>query len=81
MANSLLGRSIFVRYLEDRGVLTEDYYRSFSSVPSESLSTKIIMGGRDIGNLFDCLAKRCQRSICFAISNPWRLDEGKGTST
>ena len=26
-AHSLIGRSIFIRYLEDRGILTEDYYR------------------------------------------------------
>ena len=31
VANSLLGRSIFVRYLEDRGVITEDYYGRFAS--------------------------------------------------
>ena len=31
VANSLLGRSIFVRYLEDRGVINEDYYDRFAS--------------------------------------------------
>ena len=34
VANSLLGRSIFVRYLEDREVISEDYYRRFVSGPS-----------------------------------------------
>ena len=29
VTNSLLGRSIFVRYLEDREVLTDDYYESY----------------------------------------------------
>ncbi len=27
-AHALIGRSIFIRYLEDRGVLTEDYFRN-----------------------------------------------------
>ena len=31
VANSLLGRSIFVRYLEDRGVMNDDYYSRFAS--------------------------------------------------
>lgn len=31
VANSLLGRSIFVRYLEDRGVINDDYYSRFAS--------------------------------------------------
>ncbi len=31
VANSLLGRSIFVRYLEDRGVLNESYYGRFAN--------------------------------------------------
>ena len=31
VANSLLGRSIFVRYLEDRGVIDEDYFGRFDS--------------------------------------------------
>ena len=31
VTNSLLGRSIFVRYLEDRGVINEDYYHRFGS--------------------------------------------------
>ena len=31
VANSLLGRSIFVRYLEDRGVINEDFYSQFAS--------------------------------------------------
>ena len=31
VTNSLLGRSIFVRYLEDRGVINEDYFGRFGS--------------------------------------------------
>ena len=31
VANSLLGRSIFIRYLEDRQVINEDFYSQFAS--------------------------------------------------
>lgn len=34
VANSLLGRSIFVRYLEDRGVIESEYFERFASGPS-----------------------------------------------
>ena len=31
ITNNLLGRSIFIRYLEDRGVIDPEYYKQFSS--------------------------------------------------
>ncbi len=30
-AHSIMGRSIFIRYLEDRGILTDEYFESLSS--------------------------------------------------
>ncbi|MCY4393096.1 MAG: N-6 DNA methylase [Chloroflexi bacterium] len=56
VVNGLLGRSIFVRYLEDRGVITQDYYgqfgsgRSFHAILRESLDATY--------QLFDALARR-----------------------
>ena len=56
VANSLLGRSIFVRYLEDRGVIDEDYYRRFAS----GLSLPALLKGslNETYQLFDELARR-----------------------
>ena len=56
VANSLLGRSIFVRYLEDRGVIDEDYYRRFAS----GLSLPAMLKGslNETYQLFDELAHR-----------------------
>ena len=56
VANSLLGRSIFVRYLEDRGVISEDYYRRFAS----GLSLQALLRGslNETYRLFDELAHR-----------------------
>ena len=56
VANSLLGRSIFVRYLEDRGVIDEDYYRRFDS----GLSLPAMLKGslNETYQLFDELAHR-----------------------
>ena len=56
VANSLLGRSIFVRYLEDRGIIDEDYYRRFAS----GLSLPAMLKGslNETYQLFDELAHR-----------------------
>ena len=56
VANSLLGRSIFVRYLEDRGVINEDYYRRFAS--GLSLHTLLKGSLKETYRLFDELAHR-----------------------
>ena len=56
VANSLLGRSIFVRYLEDRGVINGDYFSRFSSGPS---FRALLEGSRnETYQLFDELANR-----------------------
>ena len=56
VANSLLGRSIFVRYLEDRGVIKEEYYSRFSS----GLSFHALLDGSltETYQLFEELADR-----------------------
>ena len=56
VANSLLGRSIFVRYLEDRGVIDEGYYGRFSN----GLSFHALLHGSlaETYQLFDDLADR-----------------------
>ncbi len=56
VANSLLGRSIFVRYLEDRGVINEDYFGRFVS----GLTFHALLKGSWIETyqLFDELARR-----------------------
>ena len=66
VANSLLGRSIFVRYLEDRGVISEDYYRRFTS----GLSFHDLLHGslRETYQLFDELADRFNGDL-FPISD------------
>ena len=66
VANSLLGRAIFVRYLEDRGVIGQDYYSRFASglsihdVLEESLS--------ETYQLFDDLAEHFNGDL-FPISD------------
>ena len=56
VANSLLGRSIFVRYLEDRGVIDEDYFGRFGS----GLTFHALLKGSwdETYQLFDELARR-----------------------
>ena len=49
-AHALIGRSIFIRYLEDRGVLTEDYFRSVAGTTAgrtELLNNPVSRGGMD----------------------------------
>ena len=56
VANSLLGRSIFVRYLEDRGVINPEYFRRFASGHSFHA---LLEGSRaETYQLFDELASR-----------------------
>ena len=56
VTNSLLGRSIFVRYLEDRGVINEDYFGRFGS----GLTFHALLKGSwdETYQLFDELARR-----------------------
>ena len=56
VTNSLLGRSIFVRYLEDRGVINEDYFGRFGS----GLTFHALLKGSwdETYHLFDELARR-----------------------
>jgi SAM-dependent methyltransferase len=56
VANSLLGRSIFVRYLEDRGVISTAFYGRFAS----GRSFRALLGGswQETYQLFDELAHR-----------------------
>ena len=69
VANSLLGRSIFVRYLEDRGVINENYFRRFASGPSFH---DVLEGSRDeTYQLFDELARRFNGDL-FPIDDPER---------
>ncbi len=56
IANSLLGRSIFVRYLEDRGVIDEVYYRRFTG--GFSLADLLKNSLQESYQLFDELAQR-----------------------
>ena len=69
VANSLLGRSIFVRYLEDRGVINENNLRRFASGPSFH---DLLEGSRDeTYQLFDELARRFNGDL-FPIDDPER---------
>ena len=56
VVNSLLGRSIFVRYLEDRGAIKEENYSRFAS----GLSFHALLDGSltETYQLFDALADR-----------------------
>ena len=56
VANSLLGRSIFVRYLEDREVIKPEYFRRFAS----GLSFNALLNGSltETYQLFNELAER-----------------------
>ena len=56
VANSLLGRSIFVRYLEDRGVMNDDYYSRFAS--GFSFPDLLEASLSETYQLFDELAER-----------------------
>ena len=55
VANSLLGRSIFVRYLEDRGVIKSDYFRQF--VSGHSFHAVLEGSWTETYQLFDELAR------------------------
>lgn len=65
VANSLLGRSIFVRYLEDRGVINEDYYGRFAS--GLSFHELLHVSLSETYQLFDELADRFNGDL-FPIS-------------
>ena len=69
VTNSLLGRSIFVRYLEDREVITKYYYRQFTS----GLTFHELLEGSwdDTYTLFDKLAQRFNGDL-FPVSNQER---------
>lgn len=56
VANSLLGRSIFVRYLEDRGVIDEDYFKRFAG--GASFHALLEESCNETYQLFDELAYR-----------------------
>lgn len=56
VANSLLGRSIFVRYLEDRGVISQEYYSRFAS--GDSYHALLNGSLNETYQLFDELASR-----------------------
>ena len=56
VANSLLGRSIFVRYLEDRGVIKSDYFGRF--VSGQSFRDLLESSQTETYQLFDDLADR-----------------------
>ena len=56
VANSLLGRSIFVRYLEDREVLKSDYFRAFAS--GDSFHALLEGSWTETYQLFGELARR-----------------------
>ena len=69
VANSLLGRSVFVRYLEDREVIDADYFRRFSSGPS----FHALLNGSlaETYRLFEELANRFNGDL-FPINDPER---------
>ena len=56
VANSLLGRSIFVRYLEDREVVSAEYFERFSS--GHSFRDILMESRSETYQLFDDLADR-----------------------
>ena len=56
VANSLLGRAIFVRYLEDRDVINGDYYRRFAN--GRSFRELLENSQHETYELFDDLADR-----------------------
>ena len=66
VANSLLGRSIFVRYLEDRGVMNDDYYSRFAS--GFSFPDLLEVSLSETYQLFDELAERFNGDL-FPISD------------
>ena len=56
VANSLLGRAIFVRYLEDRDVINGEYYRQFAN--GRSFRELLENSQHETYELFDDLADR-----------------------
>ena len=56
VANSLLGRAIFVRYLEDRGVIDGDYFQRFAN--GRSFKELLESSHHETYELFDDLADR-----------------------
>lgn len=66
VANSLLGRSIFVRYLEDRGAIKEDYYARFTS--GRSFHALLAGSLSETYQLFDELSDRFNGDL-FPISD------------
>ena len=73
VANSLLGRSIFVRYLEDREVIGPDYFRRFTS--GLSFHALLQESLEETYQLFDDLAARFNGDL-FPI-NSTELDQVK----
>ena len=65
VTNSLLGRAIFVRYLEDRGVIDSAYYRGFDS--GRSFHALLQGSWNETYRLFDDLAERFNGDL-FPIS-------------
>lgn len=64
-AHSIIGRSIFIRYLEDRGILTEEYFDSLASQKTEwkeileqSLDNCFIMDSESNVNYIKCLRNK-----------------------
>ncbi len=64
-AHSIMGRSIFIRYLEDRGILTDEYFESLSSqnrewkkILGESLDNCLMMDGESNVNYIKCLRNK-----------------------
>lgn len=69
VANSLLGRSIFVRYLEDREVIHSDYFLRFSS--GSSFHALLNASLAETYRLFEELADRFNGDL-FPIDSPER---------
>ncbi len=69
VANSLLGRSIFVRYLEDREVIDSDYFLRFSS--GSSFHALLDGSLAETYRLFEELADRFNGDL-FPIDGPER---------
>ena len=67
VANSLLGRSIFVRYLEDRGVIDAEFFLS-RFVSGHSFHTLLYDSWNETYQLFDDLALRFNGDL-FPVSD------------
>lgn len=64
-AHSIIGRSIFIRYLEDRGILTDEYYDSLASQNTEwekileqPLDNGLMMDSESNVNYIKCLKNK-----------------------